>query len=162
VNPTSSKDAPAFSVYIVECADATFYTGYTNNLTRRIREHNTARAGARYTRGRRPVKLVYVETAASLPDALRRETRIKRLTRAQKLLLVQESSEEGFQQTQSSSSEASLSSLKMVADGERSGKLDENPPEETADHAYGHGYLYNAAPDETNDGAPPRTQGFGA
>ena len=85
-------DAPVFFVYIVECADNTLYTGSTNNLTKRIREHNAAKAGARYTRGRRPVRLAYAEAAATLSDALAREAQIKKLSRTQKLLLIQASS----------------------------------------------------------------------
>ncbi len=87
---------PHFYVYVLECADHTFYTGWTNNLTRRIHEHNTDKAGARYTRGRRPVKLVYAEAEATLSDALAREIQIKRLSRAQKLSLIQAGSELGI------------------------------------------------------------------
>lgn len=49
----------AFCVYIVECSDHTYYTGYTNDLERRLKEHNEGIRGAKYTKGRRPVKLVY-------------------------------------------------------------------------------------------------------
>ncbi len=85
-------------VYIVECADNTLYTGCTNNITHRIQEHNSGRSGAKYTRSRRPVRLVYTEQRATLSDALRREGEIKRLSRAEKLLLIQSSRarEEGF------------------------------------------------------------------
>jgi putative endonuclease len=74
-------------VYIVECSDKTLYTGWTNNVEKRIREHNSGRNGARYTRGRRPVKLVYTETCAGLSDALKREAEIKKLSRRGKLAL---------------------------------------------------------------------------
>jgi putative endonuclease len=79
-------------VYILECCDKTLYTGYTGNIEKRIYEHNNTRAGARYTRGRRPVKLVYVESCSTPSDALKREAQIKKLSRAQKLLLIEEGS----------------------------------------------------------------------
>ena len=75
-------------VYILECSDKTLYTGTTNNIKKRIREHNNTRAGAKYTRGRRPVKLVYAETCSTPSIALKREAEIKKLSRAQKLLLI--------------------------------------------------------------------------
>jgi putative endonuclease len=75
-------------VYILECADKTLYTGCTVNIEKRIREHNNSGAGARYTRGRRPVKLIYVEIYSSPSKALKREAEIKKLSRAQKLLLI--------------------------------------------------------------------------
>jgi len=74
-------------VYIVECSDRTLYTGSTGDIEKRIREHNSTRAGARYTRSRRPVKLVYVEACPTLSMALKREAEIKKLSRTQKLLL---------------------------------------------------------------------------
>jgi putative endonuclease len=70
-------------VYIVRCADRTLYTGVAKNLPGRIAAHNDGR-GAKYTRPRLPVKLVYSETAADRGAALRREIEIKRLTRAAK------------------------------------------------------------------------------
>ena len=75
-------------VYILECSDKTLYTGTTRNLDKRVREHNGTGAGAKYTKGRRPVKLVYVETCHTLSVALKREAAIKRLSRAKKLLLI--------------------------------------------------------------------------
>ena len=74
-------------VYIVECADRTLYTGYTVNVARRIAEHNAGRA-AKYTRGRRPVTLRYVEAGDSRSWALKREREIKALTREAKWELV--------------------------------------------------------------------------
>lgn len=56
-----SMGTPSFSVYIIECADQTLYTGFTRNVEKRINEHNSGKTGAKYTRGRRPVTLVYVE-----------------------------------------------------------------------------------------------------
>ena len=75
-------------VYIVECSDKTLYTGSTGNIEKRIQEHNSSKAGAKYTRGRRPVKLVYVELCATPSIALKREAEIKKLSRARKLLLA--------------------------------------------------------------------------
>ncbi|MFQ5855649.1 MAG: GIY-YIG nuclease family protein, partial [Anaerolineae bacterium] len=70
-------------VYILECADSTLYTGWTTDLERRLEEHNTGR-GARYTRGRRPVELIYYEEVADQSTALRREAVIRRLHRSAK------------------------------------------------------------------------------
>jgi len=78
-------------VYILECSDKTLYTGSTNNIEKRIKEHNNGTSGAKYTRARRPVKLVYVETCSTLSNALKREAQIKKLSRAQKLLLIRNS-----------------------------------------------------------------------
>ena len=77
-----------YFVYIVECVDQTLYTGWTTNVERRLKTHNAGR-GARYTRERGPVRLVYVEEVASRSAALKRELAIKRLQRADKLKLVQ-------------------------------------------------------------------------
>jgi putative endonuclease len=79
--------APTFYCYILECADGTYYTGWTTDPPRRERQHNLGR-GARYTRARRPVKLVYVEPQADRPSAMRRERAIKLLTRARKRSLI--------------------------------------------------------------------------
>ncbi|SDW11339.1 putative endonuclease [Alicyclobacillus hesperidum] len=78
---------PGHFVYIVECSDGTLYTGYARDVLRRIAMHNEGR-GAKYTRGRGPVRLLYVESYADQGAALRRERAIKRLTHAQKLRLV--------------------------------------------------------------------------
>lgn len=74
-------------VYIVTCRDGTFYTGYTTDVDRRVAEHNDG-VGAKYTRGRTPVELVYVERFETRSAALRREHAIKRLDRASKEALV--------------------------------------------------------------------------
>ena len=75
-------------VYIIECADRTLYTGWTTNLQRRIDAHNAGK-GAKYTRSRTPVRLVYSETLPDRAAALRRELAIKRMGRAKKLKLIQ-------------------------------------------------------------------------
>ena len=78
-------------MYILHCADGSLYTGYTTDLDKRLTEHNgegdtvTAKsAGARYTRGRRPVKLVYHEILATRSEATQREYTIKQLSRSEK------------------------------------------------------------------------------
>ncbi|CAD2071417.1 GIY-YIG nuclease superfamily protein [Jeotgalicoccus aerolatus] len=74
-------------VYILECNDDTLYTGYTNDIDSRVTTHNKG-AGAKYTRGRLPVTLRYVEVFESKGDALKREYAIKQLTKQQKLSLI--------------------------------------------------------------------------
>jgi putative endonuclease len=82
-----AKTAMEFMVYIVRCCDGTFYTGYTRDLKARVRLHNAGR-GAKYTRARRPVRLIFHETFATQAEAMRRECEIKRLPRARKAELV--------------------------------------------------------------------------
>ena len=77
-------------VYIVECDDGTLYTGYTTDVERRVAEHN-AGDGAKYTRCRTPVELVYTESFDSQSAAMSREYEIKQLSRAEKDALVEES-----------------------------------------------------------------------
>ena len=74
-------------VYILRCADGTLYTGATNDLDRLLAAHNAGR-GAKYTRARRPVALVYREEAADKSAALQREAALKKLARAAKLRLI--------------------------------------------------------------------------
>jgi putative endonuclease len=69
---------------MVRCSDGTLYTGITNNLEKRIEAHNSGKDGARYTRSRRPVKLVYAEAAESRSAAARLEYQLKRLPPAKK------------------------------------------------------------------------------
>ena len=73
--------------YILKCRDGSLYTGWTTDLDRRVKAHNEG-TGARYTKSRRPVELVYHETFETKEEAMRREYAIKRLTRAQKLALI--------------------------------------------------------------------------
>ena len=77
-----------FHVYIVECSDNTLYTGITTNLDRRINEHNGSKLGAKYTRSRRPVKLVYSRFVGTRSDALKEEYRIKKLSKNEKTQLI--------------------------------------------------------------------------
>lgn len=73
--------------YIVECKDGTFYTGWTNNVEKRLMAHNAGQ-GAKYTKSRRPVKLVYKEEFETKEEAMSREYAIKRLSRTQKICLI--------------------------------------------------------------------------
>lgn len=75
-------------VYIVRCSDDTLYTGITIDIETRVDAHNRLRSGAKYTRTRRPVMLVYSETHPDLRSAMRREHAIKRMDRAQKDRLI--------------------------------------------------------------------------
>ncbi len=78
-----------YYIYILQCADNTFYTGITTELERRIEEHNSSSKGAKYTRVRRPVKLVYNEKYSDRSTASKREYEIKKkMTRAEKLQLI--------------------------------------------------------------------------
>lgn len=78
----------AFSVYIVLCKDGSYYTGYAADLEKRIAVHNNAKTGAKYTKSRRPVRLVYSEAYETKSEAMKREYVIKKLSRDEKELLV--------------------------------------------------------------------------
>lgn len=75
-------------VYILLCSDGTLYTGYTTDPSRRLEEHNKG-TGAKYTRSRLPVSMVYIEEGSDLSWGLRREAAIKKLTRREKLKLIE-------------------------------------------------------------------------
>lgn len=76
-------------VYILQCADGTLYTGYTNDLEKRLKQHNEGTEGAKYTRYRRPCKLVYHEEYDNKTDALKREYFIKhKMMKSEKLALI--------------------------------------------------------------------------
>ncbi len=75
-------------VYILKCADNTLYTGVTKNLKRRIEEHNSSKLGAKYTRGRRPVSLIYSKRKKDYSRVLKEEIKIKKLTKQDKLILI--------------------------------------------------------------------------
>lgn len=77
-----------WQVYILKCADRTFYTGITADLKRRLKEHNSSVLGAKYTRGRRPVKLVYSRKLKNKSLAAKEEWRIKKMTRLEKRKLI--------------------------------------------------------------------------
>ena len=74
--------------YIVECADGTLYSGWTNDLEKRIAAHNAGQ-GAKYTRSRRPVTLRYYEEFENKSEALRRECALKKMSRAKKQALIE-------------------------------------------------------------------------
>ena len=75
-------------VYLVRCADDSIYCGWTTDLKKRVRAHNSGQ-GAKYTRSRRPVKLVYAEEFEEKQEALSREWHLKRLNRAEKIRLIE-------------------------------------------------------------------------
>jgi len=77
----------AFYCYILECSDGTYYTGWSSDPQRRLREHNSGK-GARYTRSRRPVRMVYLEQQPDKSAALKRERAIKALPRPKKKQLI--------------------------------------------------------------------------
>lgn len=77
-----------FYVYILQCSDDTLYVGCTNDLERRLHQHNFAKSGAHYTKIRRPVALKHSERYETLAEARKREAEIKRWSRAQKLVLI--------------------------------------------------------------------------
>ena len=86
---TGRQPVPPWNVYIVRCADSSLYTGVATDVTRRIAEHNgNGTRGARYTRARRPVNLVYQESAASRSEAGQREYAIKQMNRTAKQALI--------------------------------------------------------------------------
>jgi putative endonuclease len=77
-----------YYVYILQCSDRTLYIGTTNNLEKRLIAHNTSKYGARYTKTRRPVALVYSENCKTRSNALKREHALKKLTRKEKLNVI--------------------------------------------------------------------------
>ncbi|MDO8489946.1 MAG: GIY-YIG nuclease family protein [bacterium] len=78
-----------YFAYIVRCVDGTLYAGSTNNLEKRIRQHNESKSGAHYTKIRRPVALVYSEEYTTFKEARAREAAIKQLSRKMKLALIE-------------------------------------------------------------------------
>ena len=75
--------------YILRCRDGTFYTGWTNNLEKRLNCHNAGK-GAKYTKARLPVELAYFETFQTKKEAMQREWEIKKMTRKEKIALIEE------------------------------------------------------------------------
>jgi len=84
---TTGGSAPSFYCYMVQCADGSYYTGWSTDPTRRVEQHNQG-TGARYTRMHRPVLLVYIEQVADRSTAMKREQAIKKLSRQKKIALV--------------------------------------------------------------------------
>lgn len=89
------EEKQKWCVYILRCGDDTLYTGMTDDTERRLRAHNEGR-GAKYTRGRGPVSLVYCEACESRSAALKREHAIKQLTRSKKLALIEKAAFSAF------------------------------------------------------------------
>lgn len=81
-----------YSVYILECSDGSLYTGIAKDVRKRLEEHNSSEKGAKYTKARRPVKLLYTEEAQDRSAATKREYAIKKLSRLQKLELLKKPS----------------------------------------------------------------------
>lgn len=81
----------SYFVYILKCSDGTLYTGFTTDLMKREEVHNTGKAAAKYTRARRPVKLVYSEAFKTKSEALKREWSIKKMKRGEKIDIVKKS-----------------------------------------------------------------------
>jgi len=79
----------SYFVYILKCSDGSLYTGITKNITKRLEEHNIGDKGAKYTKARRPVKLLYQESSLNRSTASKREYEIKKFTRLKKLQLTQ-------------------------------------------------------------------------
>ncbi|MBU1658712.1 GIY-YIG nuclease family protein [bacterium] len=78
----------SYSVYILQCSDGTLYTGIAKDVDKRIKEHNSSDKGAKYTKMRRPVKLMYTEDLEDRSSASKREYAIKQLTRKEKKVLI--------------------------------------------------------------------------
>ncbi len=89
-----------YFVYMLQCADDTIYTGYTNNLDKRVARHNEGKA-SKCTRARLPVRLVYCEQFETKSEALKRECEIKKLHRSQKLDLIRNHEEDYFEKISS-------------------------------------------------------------
>ena len=87
LNEVKNLTFMSWFVYIIECKDSRLYTGITNNLERRIKAHNSG-SGCRFTKCRRPVKLLHSQRCLSKPEALSREAQIKKLPREKKLQLI--------------------------------------------------------------------------
>lgn len=83
-----------YTVYILQCSDGSLYTGYTTDLHERVQKHNDGK-GAKYTRGRGPVEVIYTETGEDVSWALSREAQIKKLDRRKKLQLIEGYDREG-------------------------------------------------------------------
>lgn len=75
-------------IYILKCNDGTLYTGYTNDVVKRVFSHNNLKSGAKYTKARRPVILVYSKKFKTKSQALKRENAIKRMERVEKIKLI--------------------------------------------------------------------------
>lgn len=77
-----------WSLYVLRCSDSSLYAGISTDVVRRIREHNGGKRGAKYTRGRRPVRLAYSRQCANKEEALREEWKFKKLSKKKKELII--------------------------------------------------------------------------
>lgn len=77
-----------YHIYILECSDNTLYTGWTTDLEKRVLTHNTSKLGAKYTKARRPVRLVYSESFETKSQAMKREYEVKGMSRVDKIGLI--------------------------------------------------------------------------
>src|SRR6187397_1066888 len=87
--PGDGASGQQWYVYIVQCVDGSFYTGITKDVKRRCQQHNAGTA-SKYTRSRRPIKLIYQEVHPSQSSALKREAAIKAMTRSEKLTMIKQ------------------------------------------------------------------------
>ena len=78
----------SYFIYVLKCSDETLYTGITTDISRRVDEHNSSEKGAKYTKNRRPVELMYTEESKDRSSASKREREIKKLSRIKKLELI--------------------------------------------------------------------------
>ena len=85
-----TKNKSSWFLYVLQCSDGTYYTGVTTDTERRLNEHNTSKCGAKYTRTRRPVKIVYLSEYDSRSSAQKAEYKFKQLTRNQKESIINE------------------------------------------------------------------------
>ena len=81
-----------YFIYILECNDNTLYTGWTTDIDKRVLAHNEMKTGAKYTSARRPVKVVHKEECSGKKEAMKREWKIKKMTRLEKLKLIRRNS----------------------------------------------------------------------
>lgn len=79
-----------FYAYILKCSDGTLYAGSTNDLEKRLHQHNTSKQGAHYTKIRRPVELAYSEKLSTFAESRKREAEFKRLSRAEKMRIIEQ------------------------------------------------------------------------
>ena len=87
--PEAEVAAPEFSLYIVRCADGTLYTGIATDVSKRLAEHEASPRGAKYLRGKGPLQVVFSEVVGDRASASQLEYRVKRLSRTQKLALIE-------------------------------------------------------------------------
>ena len=85
---TGKMQAKLYYFYVLRCADSTLYCGQTNDINRRVLEHNSSKKGAKYTKSRRPVELIYVEEHPTIQTVLKRELEVKRYSKSKKEKLV--------------------------------------------------------------------------